>query len=593
MEEKKGLRRHTLLTQETITKILTKEVAHDPDYSFYYIDPEKTVVQFTNIIFNSGFIINKIAVSEIFFENCTVSAINVNNVNNIGIYFYYTDITTEISIQKSALKSLRIDEKSSLKNISLDSSKLDLFIKDSTIGKINTWFKTTLEYFLINTSRIGEITINQDSSITTLTADSSVNIEEINVDNAFIKNIALTNNSTINAFRATKCISSGAINIYNSEIKQWHIQKSQLGYISIINSYIIQSGLIESKIFSYTINNSQNDRLYINKSFIQETIISTNKRLNLVITNSTAFNFIIFSCLLNKDSYITISACLFNTLALRAINNAGILVFNEINTIRTESLFTTDNNTLLVDDNNTFVFSEKTQDPTIKIIVSDLGKAQFIGCDFRKFDKFEYHNSKMLEVFVADTEFPEREKISHPNAEVTETQKLEQQRLALSQFKKIYENRGDNIRATQALAEEIETYRAQLKLEKPTTKKERWNNRTERLNLWLNRISNYHGNNWFRAATVTILIDWLFFYLYSLSLGFRLGGDWNMFGKLFASSFDFLNPVHKTDFLVDRFDFTLDIGGLALFIDNISRIIIAYLVYQTIAAFRKFGKKSG
>jgi hypothetical protein len=66
-----------------------------------------------------------------------------------------------------------------------------------------------------------------------------------------------------------------------------------------------------------------------------------------------------------------------------------------------------------------------------------------------------------------------------------------------------------------------------------------------------------------------------------------------MFGKLFASSFDFLNPVHKTDFLVDRFDFTLDIGGLALFIDNISRIIIAYLVYQTIAAFRKFGKKSG
>ena len=190
--------------------------------------------------------------------------------------------------------------------------------------------------------------------------------------------------------------------------------------------------------------------------------------------------------------------------------------------------------------------------------------------------------------------------------EATQSQILEQQRLALSQFKKIYENRGDNVRATQALAEEMEIYRLQLKKPIPfqfpiwhkpmtwkyifTQNKEWWNNRSERANLWLNMFSSYYGNNWIKAASWTLVFNSGFFLLYCLSIGYRPGWDIGKFFTLAAYSFEFLNPLRKADFLKHKLPGECE--GLSVFIDYLSRIIIAYFVYQTIAAFRKFGKKS-
>jgi hypothetical protein len=224
----------------------------------------------------------------------------------------------------------------------------------------------------------------------------------------------------------------------------------------------------------------------------------------------------------------------------------------------------------------------------IRITNSDLGKANLIGCNLNEYEKFVFSNSKMLEVFIADTILPKKERIFTIPIKTSLYEILEQRRLALSQFKKIYENRGDIVMATEYHADEMETYRECLKTSPVLPSgKERWNSRGERINLWLNRYSSYYGNNWLRAVIVTLSADVVLFSWYCRCLKFKLGSDTAKFWDLASYSFEFLNPIRKADFIKD-----VPSTPQARAVDYLSRIIMAYLVYQTIAAFRKFGKKS-
>lgn len=65
---------------------------------------------------------------------------------------------------------------------------------------------------------------------------------------------------------------------------------------------------------------------------------------------------------------------------------------------------------------------------------------------------------------------------------------------------------------------------------------------------------------------------------------FNLNGiDWNLFGYYFS----FIDITHRTDFLVNK----SYLNGFSLTIDFLNKIIVGFLIYQFIAAFRKYGKK--
>ena len=51
--------------------------------------------------------------------------------------------------------------------------------------------------------------------------------------------------------------------------------------------------------------------------------------------------------------------------------------------------------------------------------------------------------------------------------------------------------------------------------------------------------------------------------------------------------FSFLDITHRNDFLVNKNEFT----GWSLFIDYFAKLVFGYLIYQFIAAFRKYSKK--
>ena len=137
--------------------------------------------------------------------------------------------------------------------------------------------------------------------------------------------------------------------------------------------------------------------------------------------------------------------------------------------------------------------------------------------------------------------------------------------------------------------EALEYHKCEMELLLKTTKKP-----LEKLLLFFNKISNNHGLIWERGI-LFVLVSMCFFYLiYFFSLKgnpFKIG--WNGFSD-FLSVLDFhLKHIFEFFLVSHKFDFMKcwNPTGLSYLIDFVSRIFIGYGIYQTIQAFRKFGKK--
>lgn len=249
---------------------------------------------------------------------------------------------------------------------------------------------------------------------------------------------------------------------------------------------------------------------------------------------------------------------------------------------------------------------------------SNLGNAELSTIDLSKFDVVNIRDS-----YISDTNFVNT--IWHDNITsydqngsviIREIDNYEEyyfkNRDVYRQLKYASNKYGDTVSAFEFLAKEMEAYRKQLfqfdvkfefqrKFLLPknwskiiTLNKGWWNNKSERLNLWLSMSSNYYGNNWLKATGLTLLINLILFTFYCSSRSiypnpFGLE-NWRRFGAVLPYYFEFLNPLHKPDFFSHIKSGEPNSG--ALLIDYLSRIVIAYLVYQLITAFRKFGRKS-
>lgn len=110
----------------------------------------------------------------------------------------------------------------------------------------------------------------------------------------------------------------------------------------------------------------------------------------------------------------------------------------------------------------------------------------------------------------------------------------------------------------------------------------------DRTVLYLNYISNFHGDSWFTGILFFICISMLFFWLFIDSLGAGIIDNesqvWGVFAKYYCQ---FANPAHRFSAFKD-----LELTGASYLWDSLGRIFGSYAIYQTIQAFRKFGKTS-
>lgn len=114
---------------------------------------------------------------------------------------------------------------------------------------------------------------------------------------------------------------------------------------------------------------------------------------------------------------------------------------------------------------------------------------------------------------------------------------------------------------------------------------------TEQVLLWLNTISNKNGQSWWRGFKFTVITAAIFFMLInyvgvaSENKFFIIDWKFHGFGEVWQQ---YLNMFYLTDFK-DKFN-NVKLNALGDTLFFLSKIFIGYGIYQTISAFRKYGK---
>lgn len=289
-------------------------------------------------------------------------------------------------------------------------------------------------------------------------------------------------------------------------------------------------------------------------------LTSTTKSFNLLLNSSTHNKIYLENLNSTKDNFICFNQIKVNHLIFNKFINFGSVYLINLKQV----------------DKSTH------NDSTIYILNSDLGKTTMMDCNLENY-RLDFHSSKISEVFLAGTKMPSHDKINLNSGD------KEQKRLALSQIKKIYENRGDSLTANEYYAEEMRTYMSQL------FKNFKLSQIPEILNLILNQISNNFGQSWFLPLIITILVIFISLELFTRSLNVPISDDiWGALKWKMGLMFEFINPTTKIKDFADSLSVPhQNLNSKSRFIFGLTRfVIIPYFVYQLIAAFRKHGKKS-
>jgi hypothetical protein len=215
--------------------------------------------------------------------------------------------------------------------------------------------------------------------------------------------------------------------------------------------------------------------------------------------------------------------------------------------------------------------------------MATMGKTDFILCNFEA-GTFHFKNSKITEAFMAESDFPR-------NIVEQDQELFAQEQLAFGQIATAFQKQGDTVRYLEYQSREIEAHYRAL----------RWfpsgigSFSFTKLSLWLNRVSNNFGRNWVRGIAFSFGIGLVFFYLLVISSSeYSIGWGFQMDGRLVGSFLKFMNPLRffETEALFRSGTEKpyLTLSGCSYVIDFFSRVLVVYGFYQTIQAFRRYGR---
>jgi hypothetical protein len=218
-------------------------------------------------------------------------------------------------------------------------------------------------------------------------------------------------------------------------------------------------------------------------------------------------------------------------------------------------------------------------DGLISIKSSNIGKTDFIKCDFSK-SILEFENSKITEVFFAETNFPKKVRLNN-------SRNHSQAQLAFGQLQTAFQKQGDTIRSLEYQSREIAEHFYGLKF---------WSKDFfKTFNLGLNLISNNFGRYWALGILFTFSVGLLLFCALLISTEKYQFGLPDIDCGLIPAYLKFMNPLRfiETDSLFknNSNENHLKLNEWSYLWDFLGRVFVAYGYYQTIQAFRRFGRK--
>lgn len=523
--------------------------------------------------------------------NTLIRSISVQNHTKIGNFRILNSMVEDVFIENSKIGNFSI----------LNSTTGRFSVQDnSTTGDFWIQDNSTTKHFLIRgNSRTGDIRIQSNSTTGSF---------EI-VNHSVTGNFLIQGASTIGDIDARDNSNIGNINIrQNSTIKKIFFQGNSIaGDLKIDHSKAATLSLSEnSHLAEMNLSHSILQRVEVRSgSFVGYLKCQFNLQepIRLLFEDSSLVYLDFTDLIFPEFTTLSVSNCLINYLRLHNFCNYGTVFFSSLKQIEKWEDVKRYLHGQIIFKEGKYQFETISHSSILHLADSDLGKTQFINCDLRQFQRFEFSNTKMLDVFVAGSQMPSDKAFCLPNGEEDPLKIAEQKRLAYGQFKKIYEARGDVAGSLPYLAYEMEAYRQQLQLEGW------WKHRGELFMLWMNKLSTNYGVSWQRGLIVTVAAMIFFYSVFCLMLGYVPGTDVSKFIKIASFAPQYLNPFRDADSVIpnnylpphDVFGNPYDLDQnknpilppFARLWDYLSRIFVAYFVYQTIQAFRKLGKSSG
>lgn len=417
-------------------------------------------IKFTDCVFNEIVVIKSYN-TFLSFQNCTINS----------IYFEESRIIEDLVFENTNINEFKSLE-SDFSKLKFCSSKKEIRIKKLCIvGRtVNFLEFTNIEIGSKNEVDLEYVSIKLSSKISTVNfqkttcynnVDFNGEINDINfVDKPLFYNINITGKLMSIKFN-NKVIVKNELNIKGIIGKLIQILptsniKSCVFNGTDINQFVIFGGDIG--MISFEKPNFQ-EKIIISGGNMGEIIIATNINKVLEIRPENKMQIGVF----NQFSFSEVS-----------INDLdGMLDIKEINFVN--FAFPKDRNSdfsgfavdslSFIDFYNYGNISFSNLNDGIPIIGnlqirnSDLGKMLFMNCDFTG-SELDFVSSKISEIFLAGTSMPTSSKINS-SAEPTGFD-FENKRLALTQLKKVFDNRGDSLNSTKFHQAELEVWEKEI-----------------------------------------------------------------------------------------------------------------------------------
>jgi len=496
------------------------------------------------------------------------------------------------------------------------------FIKCNTLGIIS--WNCSFENIFVIESSWGGLALNEQTSVKkSIRISNSIldelfffsnnSIDNIIIEDSFVKDLNFDRN-TINKIEIERS-NTGVFDVKNSTINEISLNYCLTGDFNFTNLNI-SSFQVKSNCCSYKFNKSIISQFQLSQCYIPEFKLDAASDINGFITNSYINTIDFVNSVIRSDSLLSFSYSRVFSILAESFSMLGTLYFRKLikvdkifewpslkNIVHIESMGQFKEQIIQQGEQQYGKFKKKYEkecktlfidESTVRFHLSSLGKTEFIDCPLGEY-RIEFSNSKITDCFVSGGSIP-TDNVHIIGATKNSLEWHQQKASFFNQFKKIFEAQGDIYHATQFQAKWAEEQRKELRLRKKQeyadAKKPVWWSKikiffnttsNDRLTLWLNKISNLHGESWARTLGVffALIIPAIYFsYLLALKVPLDNCG-------LLWKYFEFLNPAHSMKFI----DENTTVKNGAILLDFIGRIVVSYGIYQFIAAFRKHTKK--
>ena len=269
-----------------------------------------------------------------------------------------------------------------------------------------------------------------------------------------------------------------------------------------------------------------------------------------------------FSSRIRSDGAVYLKKLQLNTLLFNDCTNEGLVTVNDLSVLsHSEEKY-------------------KTTPSTFEISNSELGKCHFINTRFEQFEKIIIRDSRLSDIQTSRGHIPLASGGKQVMTDINGEQDAEIMEETYNQLHGAMKRSDNRTWENRYYAEHIEWHRRRLKKDniEPYT----------RFTLWLHKYSTAYGQNWLQGMGLLLGIAAGFYLLLCFAQwGYipTYDGFFENMGYHLGHYFNFILPIHRTNFLGE------EMTDWALTVDFISRVVIGFLLYQIIAAFRRFGRR--